>query len=88
MNDKSFELKIGGIITVKDTKYIIVNIVNYEEKNYLFCATAQPENVKPILFEYKKTDNDYYTKQITDLQLYRKISEKIYHDEVKKDLRK
>jgi hypothetical protein len=89
MNDKNFELKVGRILTIENRKYMIVNILNYEGKDYLFCAVTQKENIKPIIFEYKKSDDgNYYTKQITDLQLYRKISEKIYRDEVKKGLRK
>ena len=74
---KKEDLKVGAKITVKkDQKYRIVDIINYEGKDYLFCSTTQ-KPIIPMVFEYREIDDDIRIELEEDSKILKGIFDKI-----------
>ena len=60
MKDKMEKFKIGGKITLEDNiSYRILDIIKYNDENYLFCCT-ETKPIKPQMLVCKEIDNEVY----------------------------
>ena len=74
---KKEDLKVGAKITIKkDQVYRIVDILNYEDKDYLFCSTTR-KPIIPMVFEYKEIDNEIRVELEENNDILRGIFDKI-----------
>lgn len=54
------KFKIGGKITLEDNiSYRILDIIKYNDENYLFCCTER-KPIKPQVLVCKEIDNEVY----------------------------
>ncbi len=71
------QLKIGGKITLKDKKaYRIVDIVEFNEKEYFFCCTVE-KPIMPKVFEKKEIDGKMFIKFVEEPVILKNIALKI-----------
>ena len=69
--------KVGGKIILEDnTKYQIVDIINYNNKEYLFCCTTQ-KPIAPKLLEKKIEGDDVYIREVEDPRILKNVALKI-----------
>jgi hypothetical protein len=74
---KKEDLKIGAKITIKkDQIYRIIDLIDYDNKNYIFCSTTQ-KPIIPMVFEYKIIDDEIRVELEENNEILKGIFDKI-----------
>lgn len=86
------EFKVGGKITLDDNEeYVIIDVMEFNNSQYLYCTTAKGK-IKPTILKVGKFDGKTFMKieenPLIIYELSRKILEKEDNETLKKLLEK
>lgn len=71
------DFKVGGKITLDDkSSYRIVDLIEYDGKDYLFCCTNQ-KPIIPKIFERIKENERVFVREEDDPKIISKICVKV-----------
>lgn len=72
-----YDFKIGGKVTISENeKYIIVDIVEYNNEKYYF-ASSMEKPITPIIFQKVEDKGKTYIKVIEDLKIIKYVTDKV-----------
>lgn len=73
--------RIGGKITLEDNiSYRILDIVEYNEENYLFCCT-ETKPIEPKVFVCKEINGEVYVSVKENKKILLEITKKVIKNE-------
>lgn len=70
------QLEVDSKITVNNKEYIIVDILQENDRNYLLCCTIKGKKEAEI-FEYKNKNGKMMVRSEKDLEIINKFASKI-----------
>lgn len=72
-----YEFKIGGKVTISENeKYIIVDIVEYNNEKYYFASSAK-KPITPIIFQKVEEEGKTYIKVIEDINIIKYVTSQV-----------
>ena len=80
VKDKMEKFKVGGKITLEDgISYRILDVVKYNEENYLFCCT-ETKPIEPKIFICKEKDAEIYVSEEKNKKILLEITKKVINN--------
>ncbi len=71
----------GGVFTVNNHKYMVLYVLEEQNKQFLFCSTTDKKDVKAVVFEYKEVGEEVFVKMEKDKACIQTIMQKVYEIE-------